>query len=283
MNSRVDTSRLDAALRQYASLSRKDHVEILRSKAGDVCMRSAQAAKGGRSASKASIDAVWQQTEWKSKTPWVRGRDMWGLFISKLLSSEGFGISLGRRRVKNQAEADVVSARSKAGGSAGYYARGSGRWFKKIDGKWKSFKGNRSSMTSFRNVKRAGMKSADWKRVSSKIIRIRKSRVGSFVAAFSKAAAMYGKRVTRVRGGWPADVRLPTVGRLNTTFVIPIKGGKYPLRGDKSTSQQADAASKEIILSRYLQHGVNYVVKDMGDYIARKLRQRANQTGLRAA
>jgi hypothetical protein len=149
----VDASAFNAALSRYVQVSRKDHVKILTSKAGDVCLRSAQAAKGGKTADRSKIANIWQTTDWKSKTPWS-GKDWWGLFISKLLAVQGFKLNLGRRRVKNQAESDFVSQRSKAAGSAGYYARGTGRWMKKVDGKWKSFKGNRATMTQFRQVTR---------------------------------------------------------------------------------------------------------------------------------
>lgn len=270
---RIDAREFNATLVRYVALSSKDSAEILKSKAADVALRSAEAAKTGRQASSSEIKNIWQSTNWDSKKPWQKGRDWWGLFISKLLSHSGFKLNLGRRRARTEAEKNVTWLDTVTGKMRSGWNSGPGG----------SFERGRRSLTSRRFVRRGQMKSSDWKRVSSQILKRRAARVGAFVGAFTRVAALFGKSRFVGKRSWAATARLPTPNNLTAFFEVPIKGSKYPMLGDKNKSQAAHALEKEVILYRYLQRGIDFVARDMADYIARKLVERANKLGLRAA
>jgi len=284
----IDTREINAALARYMTVTRKDSVTVLKNTAGDLCLRSAEVAKKNKS--QRDIKNLWAQ-HWTTYSkghskPWQRGADMWALFTSKLLSGSGngFKLNLGRRRVKNEQEALIVNPQSLRRGYRGVDARPVSS-MRLANGK---IVRKRTTMTEFRVVRRGQMKSKDWKRVSQTILRRRSARVGAFVAAFAQAAAWYGKRVTRVRvTPWPAEVRMPSMASLFTYFAIPIKGSRYPMRGNQSVSQQADAAGKQRILESYMRLGVREVLYNpksgLVPYITRKLRQRALEVGLEAA
>lgn len=255
----LKTSDFDRALSQYLALNNRDSVELLRKKAGDVAFRAAQAAKAGRTGNAAAIRGLWQGSDWKSKKPWTRGRDMWALFIAKLLSTHGFKLTLGRRRAKTKAERDVA-------------------WKDTVSGKTMF---GRKTMTERRIVRRGQMKRSDWKRVSTQILRRRAARVRGFVGAFLRVAVAFGKpSFWEPKRAWAAHIKQPTLQSLSAAFIVPIKGGSYPYRGNKAVSRSADAMRKQAILSPYLQAGVDFVTADMGAYIARKLAQRAKSVGM---
>lgn len=264
MTARIDSAAFQQALTQYVVLKNRDMAEVLKNVAGDLALRSGQAATAGRRASKPAIQNLWQGTEWTSKKPWQRGRDMWGLFISKLLASEGFRLKLGRSKAKTAEEKNVS-------------------WYDTVARKTRF---GRRTKTDFRQVSRSNMKSSDWKRVSKRILTRRASRVGAFVGAFVQVAAKFGKSRFAGKRAWKSEVHVPTPDALFASFVVPIRGSKYPYRGDKSVPVSADAMKKEVILYGYMQQGVSAVLYDprsgLVPYIKRKLNERARKQGLAA-
>lgn len=264
ITARLDTAEFSRVIGQYVSLKNRDMADVLKNVAGDLALRSAQAAKAGRKASKSEIQNLWQETDWKSKRPWQWGRDWWGLFLSKLLASEGFRLRLGRSKAKG-AERNVS-------------------WYDTVNRKVRF---GRKSKTDFRQVSRSSMKASDWKRVSRRILARRAGRVGGFVGAFAQVAVKFGKGNFGGKRAWKAEVHVPTPSALFASFTVGINSGKYPYRGDKRTPATTDAAKKEMILYGYMNQGMRSVLHDprsgLVPYIKRKLVERANRLGLRAA
>lgn len=244
---KVDTSQFSAALNEYMRYTRKDLSEVLNSKAGDIALRSAQVAP---SANRASISGL-------------EGKEWWPKFINKLVTHFGFTLH-SRRKAKTEAERNV-------------------EW---IDTPTGQTRFGRKSIGVNRQIGRDNARSADLRKISKTIIKRRIATINAMKAVFGIIALKFGKpagKFERKGRTFELPTRKATPQELWAMFTLKFASNKKEWPGGTRPSAGQDVQAKYKIAVRALHSGINFVVRDMQQYILKKMQARGQQVSGRAA
>jgi hypothetical protein len=130
------------------------------------------------------------------------------------------------------------------------------------------------------------VKLSDAYKVSASIIKRRIATVNAMKAVFGVIALAFGKaagKFERPGRTFRLPTRKATMQSMFAQFIIRFdsKRGDWP--GGTRPNASQDVAGKERIAMKALQRGIAFVVRDMREYVERKLQPHAKRVSGRAA
>lgn len=257
---KVDTKQFSAALNEYLKYTKKDVSEVLNSKAGDIALRAASVAP---SANRMQIASLQEKGGYK----WP----MWPKFINKLISHAGFTLH-SRRKAKTDAERNVEWIETPTVvhryGKTSYVTRF-----------------GRKSMGQDKVVNRDNARVTLLRKVSKTIIKRRIATINAMKAVFGIVALEFGKPSKFERKGrlFKLPTKKATVTDLMAFFILKFASNRKNWPGGTKPNASQDVAGKYRIAVKALHQGINFVVRDMEQYIAKKLQARGQQASGRVA
>lgn len=247
----VDLRQFDAALREYAAASRRDHAYILNKQLGNVAARASGYARAGNRADIQNLPS----------------RKWWWAFVRKKINVSG-GMAIKVRRKARGAELTST-------------------WSDPATGQLRT---GRQRVTIHRMVQSVGAKKSDLKRIGKAIIKRRLATWKAMRAVFGVAALKFGVplgRFERPKRLFALPHELASASRLRSSFTIPFENKKsaWPQSsyGHRPLPTE-DVATKQRIASVALQSAINFVARDMMQWAQSQLaKTAARYSGRRAA
>lgn len=238
----VDLRQFNAALREYAAASRRDHAYILNKQLGNVAARASGFARSGN----------------RSDIQSLPSRKWWWAFVRKKINVSG-GMAIKYRRKARGAELTST-------------------WTDPATGKLRS---GRQRVALHRMVQSISAKKADLKRISKQIIKRRLATWKSMRAVFGVAALKFGVplgRFERPKRLFALPHELASEGRLRSSFTIPFANKKsaWPQSNyGHRPSPSEDVAAKQKMAGAALQSAINFVSRDMMQWAQERLAKTA--------